>query len=162
LFESSAHFYRDLPGLFRKHDILSQDGRIAGGLYFWRDRSVAEHAYDEHWLRRVRELYGAEPQIAWLSNLVTVDNDGIHRAKNAGIPFTIGEEPRINRRAVRPLGLWRRACSGGCPPITCISVGAFRHMIVPVRMREAARVHVEDIQRLVTTVDAIRARLVLP
>jgi hypothetical protein len=120
LFEISALFDRDLPGHFRKHYILSQDGRVAGGLYFWRDRTVAEQAYDEQWHRWVRELYGAEPQIAWLSNLVTVDNEGIRGAKDAGNP-TIGEEPRINRSAVRPLVLGRCACSGGCPPITCIS-----------------------------------------
>jgi len=121
LFESSAPFCRDVPGLLSKHCILSQDGRIAGGVYFWRDRIVAEHAYDEQWHRRVRELHGAEPQIAWLSNLVTVDNEGIRRAKNAAIPSTIDEEPRIDRSAVRPLVLWRCACSRSCPPITCIS-----------------------------------------
>jgi len=79
LFEGTAPFYRDLPGLCRKHYILSHDGRVAGGLYFWRDRAVAEHSYDEQRHRRVRELYGAEPQIAWFSNLVMVDNEGIRR-----------------------------------------------------------------------------------
>ena len=34
-------------------------------------------------------------------------------AKNAGMPSTIGEEPRTSSNAVRPLVLWRWRCNGG-------------------------------------------------
>jgi hypothetical protein len=68
-----------MPGLVRKDYLLSEDGRVAGGLYFWLDRAAAERAYDEQWHRRVRDLYGADPQVAWFSSLVTVEYEGTRR-----------------------------------------------------------------------------------
>jgi Putative mono-oxygenase ydhR len=75
LFETSAPNYRNLPGLVRKHYVLSEDRQVAGGLYFWQDSAAAERAYDVEWHRRVRALYGAEPQIAWFNSPVAVDNE---------------------------------------------------------------------------------------
>lgn len=72
VFEGSVPSDSDLPGLVHKHYVLSEDGWIAGGLCLWRERATAARADDANWHRRVRVLYGAEPQIAWFSSPVTV------------------------------------------------------------------------------------------
>lgn len=73
-FQSSAPKYRDLPGLIRKHYIVSEDGRIAGGVYHWRSRTDAERVYSGEWRERVEQLYGAKPDILWFDSPVMVDN----------------------------------------------------------------------------------------
>jgi hypothetical protein len=75
-FETSAPHYRNLPGLIRKHYLRSEDGRIAGGIYFWETRRAAERVYDGEWRERVCKLYGVEPTITWFDSPVTVDNQG--------------------------------------------------------------------------------------
>ena len=62
-FESSAPKYQNLPGLIRKHDVRSEDGRAAGGIYLWESRQAAEKVYDGEWRERVEKLYGAKPVI---------------------------------------------------------------------------------------------------
>ena len=47
VFASTAPRYRDLPGLIRKHYVLTEDGRTAGGIYLWKTRADAERQYDE-------------------------------------------------------------------------------------------------------------------
>ena len=76
LFGSSAPSYRGMAGLVRTDYILSEDEGVACGVYFWQDCAAAERAYDEQRHRRVRDLYGADPQIAWFSTPVTVYNEG--------------------------------------------------------------------------------------
>ena len=73
-FESSAPKYLALPGLLRKHYVLSDDGRFAGGVYLWESRAAAEAVYSGEWRARVAALYGAEPIISWFTSPVTVDN----------------------------------------------------------------------------------------
>lgn len=72
-FESSAPKYLALPGLLRKHYVLSDDGRRAGGVYLWESRAAAEAVYDGEWRRRVADLYGAAPTFLWFDSPVTVD-----------------------------------------------------------------------------------------
>jgi hypothetical protein len=73
-FESSAPKYLGLPGLMRKHYVLSDDGRFAGGVYLWESRAAAEAVYSGEWVARVAALYGAEPEILFFASPVTVDN----------------------------------------------------------------------------------------
>lgn len=61
LFLSTAPIYREVPGLFRKTYVLSDDGMTAGGIYFWNSRPEAEALYTDAWRARAREKYGAEP-----------------------------------------------------------------------------------------------------
>jgi hypothetical protein len=74
LFEKSAANYRHLPGLIRKHYVLSDDGLMAGGMYFWESRAAAEQAFCGEWRERVRALYHSDPAISWFISPVTVDN----------------------------------------------------------------------------------------
>ncbi len=73
-FESSAPKYVDLSGLLRKHYVLSEDGRRAGGVYLWETRAAAEAVYSGEWRDRVAALYGAPPSLLWFESPVTVDN----------------------------------------------------------------------------------------
>ena len=49
MFEASAPNYQNVDGLRRKHFLLSDDGRTAGGVYLWDSREQAEALYDEAW-----------------------------------------------------------------------------------------------------------------
>jgi hypothetical protein len=73
-FESSAPKYLGLPGLRRKHYVLSEDGRFAGGVYLWDSRAAAEAVYSGEWKERVAALYGSEPVVTWFESPVGVDN----------------------------------------------------------------------------------------
>ena len=73
-FLSSAPKYLGLHGLMRKHYVLAEGGRAAGGIYLWESREAAETAYSGEWRARVAALYGAEPVITWFASPVTVDD----------------------------------------------------------------------------------------
>ena len=47
MFESSAPNYQNVDGLRRKHFLLADDGRSAGGVYLWDSREQAEKLYDD-------------------------------------------------------------------------------------------------------------------
>ena len=73
-FESTAPIYQGLPGLVRKYYLRSEDGRHVGGIYLWETRAAAECVYNVEWKARVKQLYGAEPEISWFDTPVIVDN----------------------------------------------------------------------------------------
>ena len=74
VFAATAPRYLGLPGLLRKHYVLSEDGRRAGGVYLWATRADAERLYTEAWKDFVRQKYGCEPRITYLATPVVVDN----------------------------------------------------------------------------------------
>lgn len=74
LFEGSAHLYRDMPGLIRKHYVLTEDGTAAGGIYLWETKGAAERTYNGDWRKMVMERYGSEPQVTYFESPVSVDN----------------------------------------------------------------------------------------
>ena len=73
-FESTAPIYQGLRGLVRKYYLRSEDGRHVGGIYLWETRAAAESIYNAEWKARVKQLYGAEPEISWFDTPVIVDN----------------------------------------------------------------------------------------
>ncbi|WP_342713044.1 monooxygenase [Bradyrhizobium sp. B124] len=74
IFLSTAPLYRDVPGLFRKTYVLSEDGMTAGGIYFWNSRGEAEALYTAAWRARARDKYGADPTVTYFESPVVVDN----------------------------------------------------------------------------------------
>lgn len=74
IFLSTAPLYRDVPGLFRKTYVLSEDGMTAGGIYFWNSRGEAEALYTDAWRARARDKYGADPTVTYFESPVVVDN----------------------------------------------------------------------------------------
>ena len=74
VFESTAPKYLHRPGLLRKHYYIAEDGRRAGGIYFWQSRADADACYTDEWRATVTEKYGAAPEIFFAHAPVTVDN----------------------------------------------------------------------------------------
>ncbi len=77
MFEASAPSYQNVDGLRRKHFLLSDDGRTAGGVYLWDSRPQAEALYDDAWRTRLTDRYGSEPHITYYDSQVTVDPSSI-------------------------------------------------------------------------------------
>ncbi len=74
IFMSTAPKYQDVPGLYRKYYIVSDDGRTAGGIYLWRSRADAEAMYTDSWRAFVRGKYESEPSVTYFESPVVVDN----------------------------------------------------------------------------------------
>jgi hypothetical protein len=45
-----------------------------GGIYLWETRAAAEALYNADWKARVKQLYGADPEISWFDTSGIVDN----------------------------------------------------------------------------------------
>lgn len=74
IFLATAPTYQGVPGLFKKHYVLSEDGGTAGGIYLWNSRAEAEALYTDAWRAFVREKYGTEPTVTYFDSPVVVDN----------------------------------------------------------------------------------------
>ncbi len=74
LFLSTATKYTKVPGLLRKHYLLAEDRRSAGGAYLWESRADAEKLFTEEWKEFIVGKYGSQPSIIWLDTPVVVDN----------------------------------------------------------------------------------------
>jgi Putative mono-oxygenase ydhR len=72
VFEASAPSYETVPGLIRKHYLLSEDGLTAGGVYLWESRADAEALYTAEWSERVAARYGTPPSVSFFHSPVTV------------------------------------------------------------------------------------------
>ena len=77
MFEASAPSYQNVDGLLRKHYLLAEDGRSAGGVYLWENRDKAEALYDQDWRDRVTARYGSPPKVSYFDSQVTVDPSSI-------------------------------------------------------------------------------------
>jgi heme-degrading monooxygenase HmoA len=64
-FQKAAPSFRTVPGLLRKHFIVSNDNTSFGGLYLWRDEASAQAWFNDAWHERVRKSYGQEAAIDW-------------------------------------------------------------------------------------------------
>ncbi len=76
-FEASAPAYQTIPGLRRKHYLLSDDGMVAGGVYLWDSREEAEETYNDAWRERLTARYGAAPTVEYFVSPLTVDPTSI-------------------------------------------------------------------------------------
>jgi hypothetical protein len=75
VFRSTAPKYLGVPGLMQKTYWVGEDGRRAGGIYFWASRQDAARLYTDEWKRTVEGKYGCLPKIEFLESPVTVDNE---------------------------------------------------------------------------------------
>ncbi len=78
IYLSTAPTYQGVAGLLRKHYVLSQDGKMAGGVYLWQSRADAERLYTDAWRAFVRDKYHCEPTVTYFDSPVTVDNTTGH------------------------------------------------------------------------------------
>lgn len=74
IFQSTAPTYRGVPGLLKKHYLLSEDGATAGGVYLWNSKAEAQALYTPAWRAFVRGKYGTDPVVTYFDSPVLVDN----------------------------------------------------------------------------------------
>jgi len=63
-FEAAAPAYRQIPGLLRKHFIITEAGGF-GGIYLWRDDASARAWFNARWQEQVRAKYGQDARMEW-------------------------------------------------------------------------------------------------
>jgi hypothetical protein len=72
-FFASASFFEEAPGLLRKHFLISEDGRTAGGVYVWEDRESAAAFLTGVVAPLIFEKFGVEPTIEFFESPLTVE-----------------------------------------------------------------------------------------
>jgi heme-degrading monooxygenase HmoA len=68
-FQAAIPIYRAVPGLLRKHFIISGDGRF-GGIYIWKDRAAADQWFNAAWKERVRTVYSTDATLEWFDTAI--------------------------------------------------------------------------------------------
>ncbi len=74
LFTQAAPGFIQISGLIRKYFLLSEDGKMAGGVYLWKNREHAEIFYSNGFRQSIAEKFGSEPTITYFESPVIVDN----------------------------------------------------------------------------------------
>ena len=91
----SRSFYEDCPGLHAVKRIFAEaihllaDGRVAGGVYMWKDRASAERFYSGPWRAGIVERYGNAPRIQYFETVALADV----ASRYAGALSVSGETP---------------------------------------------------------------------
>jgi hypothetical protein len=97
--ECRAHFTKIAPdfmaveGFLRKQFICSSDGRLAGGVYMWRDRACAQRFYSGPWRQGIIERYGSAPRIQYFETVALADIASGYAGAIAPSPAEIREAP---------------------------------------------------------------------
>ena len=73
-FTKIAPFFRNVPGLIRKHFLLSADGHTAGGVYLWEEEGAARSFMQQRVAPMIREKFKVEPTIEFYHSPVFVEN----------------------------------------------------------------------------------------
>lgn len=72
-FFAAGPLFEDAPGLVRKHFIIAEDGRTAGGVYVWEDRDLAVAFLTTFVAPLIFEKFGVEPTIEFFESPYTVE-----------------------------------------------------------------------------------------
>jgi heme-degrading monooxygenase HmoA len=75
LFKSRAPIFQNMPGLISKQFLFDADRNVAGGVYLWESRAVADACYQGPWKDGIRKLALSEPEIAWFDSPVVINNE---------------------------------------------------------------------------------------
>ena len=73
-YEKTAPGWAANPDLVRKYYVFDAERGVAGGVYLWRARADAEKWHGAEFRKRVKELYGAEPESQFFETPIVVDN----------------------------------------------------------------------------------------
>jgi hypothetical protein len=73
-FCAAAPLFEDVPGLVRKHFLIAEDGRTAGGVYVWEDRDAASAFLTGVVAPLVFEKFGVEPTIEFFESPLAVES----------------------------------------------------------------------------------------
>lgn len=72
-FCTAAPLFEDVPGLVRKHFLIAEDGRSAGGLYLWEEREAASSFLTMVVVPLIFEKFGVEPRIEFFESPLVVE-----------------------------------------------------------------------------------------
>ena len=83
-FKAAVPTYQKVPGLLRKHFIVSEAGTF-GGLYLWKDEASAKAWFNAAWHERVKTTYGTPAKIEWFDTPILLptqraENEAMDRA----------------------------------------------------------------------------------
>jgi len=81
-FAAAVPTYQKVPGLLRKHFILSAKGTF-GGIYIWRDEASARAWFNPAWHQRVQATYGQQAVIEWFDTPILLPT------RNRGNPLPL-------------------------------------------------------------------------
>ena len=73
-YEKTAPTWRENSDLIRKNYIFDAETGIAGGVYLWEKRSHAEKWHGAEFRKKVKEIFGAEPESRFFETPIVVDN----------------------------------------------------------------------------------------
>ena len=63
-FRAAVPVYQKVPGLLRKHFVVTDDGQF-GGVYLWADKAAAHQWFSPAWHARVQQTYGQDARLEW-------------------------------------------------------------------------------------------------
>ena len=75
-FTAAVPTYQKVPGLLRKHFIISTNGTF-GGVYLWKDEASARAWFDETWHARVVKTYGHDAKIEWFDTPILLPTENV-------------------------------------------------------------------------------------
>jgi hypothetical protein len=73
-FCTTSPLFEDVPGLIRKHFLIAEDGRTAGGVYVWEDRESASTFLTSVVAPLIFQKFGVEPTVEFFESPLTVEN----------------------------------------------------------------------------------------
>jgi len=73
-YEKTAPIWKENPDLIRKNYLYDDKKGIAGGVYFWKEKAHAEKWHSDEFRKKVKEIYGSEPEIQIFETSIVVDN----------------------------------------------------------------------------------------
>ena len=73
-FQKTAPTWRDNPDLIRKNYLFDPEKGLGGGVYLWKEKAHAEKWHGEEFRKKVKEIYGSEPESQFFETPIVVDS----------------------------------------------------------------------------------------
>jgi hypothetical protein len=73
-FEKTVPSWAENPDLIRKIYLFDAETGTAGGVYLWKDKAQAEKWHGAEYRKKVKELYGTEPESQFFETPIVIDN----------------------------------------------------------------------------------------
>jgi heme-degrading monooxygenase HmoA len=89
-FQAALPTFRAIPGLWRKHFLIGDNGAVFGGLYLWRDEASAKAWFNDAWHERVRTTYRQSATIDWFDTPILLPTRDAANLPAASAMMTAG------------------------------------------------------------------------
>ena len=73
-FDKTVPAWAENPDLIRKTYLFDAERGIAGGVYLWKEKTHAEKWHGAEYRKKVKELYGADPESQFFETPIVIDN----------------------------------------------------------------------------------------